>query len=166
MLRSTLNDRTNSPNLAIQLYHEQSQSGDQATMPMMNAQQYEESLRGLHLVVYLFGEHIQTPVDHPIIRPSMKAVGLTYDLAHQPEYEAIMTATSHLSGRRINRFTHIHQSAEDLVNNTKMGRLLGRMTGCCFQRGVGMDALNALSIVTYNLDRQRGTHYYDRFLEY
>ncbi len=135
-------------------------------MPVMNAQQYEDSLRRLKLVMYLFGERIQSPVDHPIIRPSMQAVGLTYDLAHQPKYEALMTATSHLSGRRINRFTHIHQSAEDLVKKSKMGRLLGRLTGCCFQRCVGMDALNALSIVTYDVDRQRGTHYHDRFLEY
>lgn len=77
-----------------------------------------------------------------------------------------MTACSHLTGNRINRFTHIHQSIDDLVNKSKMGRMLGRMTGCCFQRCVGMDALDALSIVTYNLDRKFNSSYHDRFIKY
>ena len=133
---------------------------------MMTAQQYEESLRKLHLVVYLFGERVKNVVDEPFIRPSMLAVAKTYDLALRPEYEDLMTATSHLTGKKINRFTHIHQSIEDLVKKSKMGRLLGRETGCCFQRCVGIDALNALSIVTYDIDKTHGTRYYQRFLSY
>jgi 4-hydroxybutyryl-CoA dehydratase/vinylacetyl-CoA-Delta-isomerase len=105
-------------------------------------------------------------VDHPLIRPSLNAVALTYDLAHCPEHAGIMTAVSHLTGRRINRFTHIHQNAEDLVRKSKMGRLLGSLTGCCFQRCVGMDALNALSITTFDIDARRGTDYNRRFLKY
>ncbi len=92
---------------------------------MMTGSQYEESLRKLNLEVYLFGERVENVVDHPLIRPSMNAVALTYNLAHRPEYAELMTATSHLTGRRINRFTHIHQSADDLVKKSKMGRLLG-----------------------------------------
>lgn len=132
----------------------------------MTVKQYEESLRRLNLVVYMFGKRIDNPVDHPIIRPSMNAVAKTYEMAHRPEYEGIMTAVSHISGRKINRFTHIHQSVEDLVKKTKMGRLMGSHTGCCFQRCVGMDALNALSIVTYDIDSRTGSSYYKRFLKY
>jgi 4-hydroxybutyryl-CoA dehydratase/vinylacetyl-CoA-Delta-isomerase len=133
---------------------------------MMTAQQYEASLRRLKLVVYMFGKRIENVVDDPILRPSMKAVAKTYELAHRPEHEDIMTAVSHITGRKINRFTHIHQSVEDLVKKSKMGRLLGRETGCCFQRCVGMDALNALSIVTFNIDEKYGTEYQNRFLKY
>lgn len=133
---------------------------------MMNASQYEDSLRKLKLNVYLFGKKIASPVDDPIIRPSMNAVAATYAFAHLPEYETIMTATSHLSGKKINRFTHIHQSVADLVNKSRMGRLLGSMTGCCFQRCVGMDALNALSITTWAIDHKCGTGYYERFCNY
>jgi len=135
-------------------------------MAMMTAAQYEESLRQLNLKVYMFGERIENVVDHPIIRPSMNAVAKTYDLAHSPEHEDLMTATSHVTGKKINRFTHIHQNVGDLVKKSKMGRLLGRETGCCFQRCVGMDALNALSIVTYNIDGKYNTGYYPRFLDY
>ncbi len=135
-------------------------------MTMMTAEQYKESLRKLHLEVYMFGEKLETVVDNPIIRPSMNAVAKTYELAHHPEYEEIMTAVSHITGEKINRFTHIHQSVEDLVKKSKMGRLLGRETGCCFQRCVGMDALNALSIVTYDIDEKYRTVYNERFLKY
>ncbi|MFH1082800.1 MAG: 4-hydroxyphenylacetate 3-hydroxylase family protein [Pseudomonadota bacterium] len=135
-------------------------------MPMMTAEQYEESLGKLNLVVYMFGERVKDVVGDPIIRPSMKAVAKTYELAHRPEYEDIMTATSHISGKKINRFTHIHQGTEDLLKKSKMGRLLGRETGCCFQRCVGMDALNALSISTFNIDAKYNTEYYQRFLRY
>ena len=93
-------------------------------MAMMTAEQYEESLRGLNLVVYMFGERLENVVDNPIIRPSMQAVAKTYELANRPEYEDIMTVTSHIHGKKINRFTHIHQSIEDLVKKSKMGRLI------------------------------------------
>lgn len=133
---------------------------------MMNASQYEESLRKLNLNVYMFGKKVENVVDDPIIRPSMNAVALTYELAHQPEYEDLMTVKSHISGKKVNRFTHIHQSTEDLVKKTKMCRLLGSLTGCCFQRCVGMDAMNALSIVTFDIDAAKGTDYNKRFLKY
>jgi len=135
-------------------------------MPLKTAQEYEDSLRNLNLVVHMFGKRVENVVDHPIIRPSMAAVAKTYELAHRPEHEDIMTATSHLTGEKINRFTHIHQNVTDLVKKSKMGRLLGRETGCCFQRCVGMDALNALSIITYDTDQAYGTQYYPRFLKY
>jgi 4-hydroxybutyryl-CoA dehydratase / vinylacetyl-CoA-Delta-isomerase len=133
---------------------------------MITPQQYEKRLRQLKWVVYLFGERVKNPVDHPFIRPSMLAVAKTYAMAQQPEHADLMTAVSHLDGRRINRFTHIHQNTSDLVKKTKMGRLMGAHTGCCFQRCVGMDALNALSIVTFDCDQTHGTEYHTRFNRY
>ncbi|HBJ75069.1 MAG TPA: hypothetical protein DDY86_06080, partial [Syntrophaceae bacterium] len=44
--------------------------------------------------------------------------------AAKPENERLMTATSHLTGEKINRFTHIHQSKEDLHNKQDMTRML------------------------------------------
>ena len=116
--------------------------------------------------IHLFGERVKNPVDHPIIRPTVNCVAATYELAHQPDYASLLTATSHLTGKKINRFCHIHQSLDDLVNKSKMGRVLGAYTGSCFQRCVGMDALNALSMVTYDIDQKHGTDYNKRFLDY
>jgi len=133
---------------------------------MKTAQEYIDSIRKMNYEVYLFGKRIDNVVDNPIIRPSLNCIATTYEAAENPQHEHIMTVTSHLTGKKINRFTHIHQSVEDLVNKSKMGRGLGAQTGSCFQRCVGMDAMNALSIVTYNIDQKYGTKYNQRFLDF
>jgi 4-hydroxybutyryl-CoA dehydratase/vinylacetyl-CoA-Delta-isomerase len=133
---------------------------------MKTAQQYEESLRTLNLKVYLQGELVDNPVDHPIIRPSMNSVKMTYELAQDPQYAELMTATSHLTGKKINRFCHLHQSADDLVKKVKMQRLLGQKTAACFQRCVGMDAINAVDSTTFEMDQKLGTKYHERFTKF
>ncbi len=130
---------------------------------MMTREEYFESLRKLNLKVYMFGKRVENPVDDPIIRPSLNSIGMTYELANQPEYEDIMTATSSLNGQKINRFTHLHQSTQDLVKKVKMLRLLGQKTAACFQRCVGMDASNAVFSTTYEIDQAKGTHYHENF---
>jgi len=132
-------------------------------MALKTAQQYEDSLRELKLKVYLQGELVDNPVDHPIIRPSMNSVKMTYELAQDPQYEDLMTATSHLTGKKVNRFCHLHQSTEDLVKKVKMQRLLGQKTAACFQRCVGMDAINAVDSVTFEMDKKLGTTYHEKF---
>ncbi len=132
-------------------------------MALKTAEQYEESLRKLNLKVYLQGELVENPVDHPIIRPSMNSVKMTYELAQDPQYEELMLATSSLTGKKVNRFCHLHQSTDDLVKKVKMQRLLGQKTAACFQRCVGMDAINAVDSVTFEMDTKLGTNYHERF---
>jgi 4-hydroxybutyryl-CoA dehydratase/vinylacetyl-CoA-Delta-isomerase len=91
---------------------------------------------------------------------------MTYQLAQAKEHQELMTTTSHLSGKTINRFTAIHQSSQDLVHKVKMQRLLGQKTASCFQRCVGMDAMNALYSTTFETDEKYRTHYHTRFKEY
>ncbi len=124
---------------------------------------YLNSLKKLQRKVYIRGELVADPMDHPLVRPSTNAVAQTYELERYPEYEVLVFAKSHLSGRRINRFTHIHRSREDLMNKVKLQRLLGQQTGTCFQRCVGLDALNALEITTFEMERDLGTPYHKRF---
>lgn len=133
---------------------------------MMTKEQYIESLRKMNLKVYLMGELVENPVDHPMIRPSMNSVAMTYELAEKPEYRELMTAKSNITGKPVNRFCHLHQSTEDLVNKVKMQRLLGQKTAACFQRCVGMDAFNAIWSTTYEMDKALGTEYHKRFTDY
>lgn len=135
-------------------------------MALKTTYDYLASLHQMNKVAYLFGERLSSPTEHPLLRPSTNAVAMTYKLARHPEHAALLTATSSLSGRRINRFTHLHQSTDDLVAKVKMLRLLGQRTGCCFQRCVGMDALNALDTVTFEMDLALHTDYHVRFRRY
>ena len=133
---------------------------------MKTREEYFESLRKLNLKVYMFGKLVENPVDNPVIRPSLNSVGMTFELAQQPEYEDIMTATSSLTGKKINRFTHLHQSTDDLIKKVKMLRLLGQKTGACFQRCVGMDASNAVFSTTFETDEKYGTKYHENFVKF
>ncbi len=135
-------------------------------MALMTGNEYIESLRKLKTRVYMFGEKIENWVDHPMIRPSINCVAMTYALAHVPQYEELMTATSNLTGHKINRFSHLHQSTEDLVNKVKMQRLMGQKTASCFQRCVGMDAFNAVYSTTFEIDEKYGTSYHENFKKF
>jgi 4-hydroxybutyryl-CoA dehydratase/vinylacetyl-CoA-Delta-isomerase len=132
-----------------------------STGSITSGAEYIESLRNRNLNVFLFGEKVTEPVDHPMIRPSINAVAKTYDLAKTSQ--ELATAISPFTGERINRFLHIAESPEDLVLQNKMQRRLGQLTGTCFQRCVGMDAFNSLYSVTYEIDETYGSGYHDRF---
>ncbi len=133
-------------------------------MPIRTGEEYIQSLRGRNLKVYLFGEQVKEPVDHPMIRPSINAVAETYDIANNEE--ELASAESSISGQRVNRFLHIAENAQDLVLQNKMQRKLGQLTGTCFQRCVGMDALNSLHSTTYEIDEKHGTNYHQRLLDF
>ena len=133
---------------------------------MMTGDQYVESIRKLNMEVYMFGKRIESTVDDPILRPSLNSVKATYDLALVPEYEDLMTANSNLTGEKVNRFCHIHRSTDDLVKKVKMQRLCGQKTASCFQRCVGLDAINAIYSTTYEIDAKCGTNYHERFKAY
>jgi 4-hydroxybutyryl-CoA dehydratase/vinylacetyl-CoA-Delta-isomerase len=135
-------------------------------MALMTGEQYIESIRKLNMEVYMFGKRVEVPVDDPILRPSLNSVRMTYDLAQMPEYEDLMTVVSPYTGKRINRFTHIHQSTDDLIKKVKMQRLLGQKTAACFQRCVGMDAFNAVFSTTYETDQKYGTSYHENFKKF
>ncbi len=135
-------------------------------MALMTGEQYIESLRKLKTKVYMFGELIENFVDHPMIRPSINSVAMTYELAQEPEYADLMTATSNLTGKTVNRFCHLHQGTDDLIKKVKMQRLLGNKTASCFQRCVGMDAFNAIWSTTFEMDEKYGTNYHANFTKY
>jgi 4-hydroxyphenylacetate 3-monooxygenase/4-hydroxybutyryl-CoA dehydratase/vinylacetyl-CoA-Delta-isomerase len=96
----------------------------------------------------------------------MNNIKLTFDLACESELQHLMTATSHLSEEKINRFCHIHRSQDDLLKKQEMTRVACQRTPACIQRCMGIDMLNAISVVTHEIDEAKGTDYYPRFVEY
>ena len=135
---------------------------------MKTAQEYKDSLRERKIRVYIKGE-LQDPktlIDHPFIRGHVNSAAMTYALANSTEYKDLCSTTSHLTGHRINRFTHIHQSTEDLITKAKMLRTISQKTGTCYQRCVGFDAMNATYTVTYECDKACGTDYHERFKKF
>ncbi|MEW6188085.1 MAG: 4-hydroxyphenylacetate 3-hydroxylase N-terminal domain-containing protein [Thermodesulfobacteriota bacterium] len=132
-------------------------------MTIKTAQDYMNSLRKLDHVVYYKGKIINDITRHPATAPHVRSAAVTYALANDPQYRDLATAVSHLSGRTISRFTHVHQNVEDLLKKVKLLRVLGQKTGTCFQRCVGLDGINAVYSVTYEIDQKHGTDYFERF---
>jgi 4-hydroxybutyryl-CoA dehydratase/vinylacetyl-CoA-Delta-isomerase len=132
-------------------------------MDIKNGAEYIESLRKIKPVIYYKGEKIDDVTRHPATAPHVRAAAMTYALASDKEYRDLAVATSHLTGRTISRFTHVHQNIEDLIKKVKLFRVLGQKTGTCFQRCVGLDGINAVYSVAYEIDRKKGTDYFERF---
>ncbi|TFG22928.1 MAG: 4-hydroxybutyryl-CoA dehydratase [Promethearchaeota archaeon] len=134
-------------------------------MALKTPEEYLESIKR-DMNLYMFGEKVKEFWNHPIIKPSINTVAKIYELAQMEEYKDLMTTHSHMTGEIINRFTHIHQSVDDLIKKVKMQRLIGQKVACCFQRCVGFDAANALYSVTHELDKKYNTNYHERFKNY
>ena len=132
-------------------------------MKLKNGAQYMESLRKIHPKIYYRGKLIKDVTRHPATAPHVRAAAMTYALVSDKENRDLATATSHLTGRTISRFTHVHQNIEDLIKKVKMLRVLGQKTGTCFQRCVGLDGINATYSVAYEIDEKFGTDYLERF---
>ncbi len=135
-------------------------------MPLKTGQEYIDSIRTLGLQANVLGTATGALVDHPLIAPSLRAVAVTYDGAHAEATRSLFRAHSTLIDAEVNRFTHLHQSADDLVRKVQMQRVCGNLTACCFQRCVGMDAANAVFSTTFDCDQRHGTEYHQRFRRY
>lgn len=129
---------------------------------MRTPERYIRSLQQRTLVLYVDGERVADPTAHPKVRPAINAVAATYALAHDPRYRELATARSELISARVNRFTHLFEEPEDLLRKLELQRVLGRLTGTCFQRCVGLDGINALFVATWEAS---GTAH-DRFVSW
>ncbi len=131
---------------------------------MRTKEQYVAGLKGMKRNLYHNGEKIDR--DDERQQPTLSVMGLTFDAVEDPETANLCTATSHLTGEKINRFCHIHQSKEDLHKKQDMTRILCRKTGFCILRCMGIDAVNALNAVSYEADAMNkgSTEYHKNFL--
>jgi aromatic ring hydroxylase len=131
---------------------------------MRTSEQYLEDLRRMKQNVYMGGELIKR--NDPRIIPGINVMRITFDMASDPKNAELFTTTSQYTKRKINRFCNVSDSVEDLLNKQKMIRTGTRLSGFCIQRCMGTDTINALSIVTKEIDDAHSTEYYQRFLAY
>lgn len=128
---------------------------------MRTREQYLESLGRRDLELWVDGARVDDPVAHPKVRPAIEAVAETYALAHEDEHRAIATSHSELVDRPVNRFTALFRDPDDLVKKLSMQRILGRRTGTCFQRCVGLDGINAAFVATFEAGPERHGRFVD-----
>ncbi len=130
---------------------------------MRTKQDYINGLSKMKRNIYFDGQLIDR-TDELQMR-CLNTIGTTYDEAARPENRELMTAISHLTGERINRFNHIHQNSDDLHKKQDMTRMLCQKVGGCIQRCMGTDAVNAIYNVSYEADKANNgaTQYHENF---
>ncbi len=131
---------------------------------MRTSEEYRNDLYKMKPNIFIGGKKVGR--DDSRLQGGIYVMSKTFDLAEHPDFKDLLTTRSHLNGRKINRFTHVNQSAEDLLTKQEMIRSLCHLVGGCIQRCMGCDAINALSVATYAVDMEHGTDYYKRFTEY
>jgi len=130
---------------------------------MRTAQEYKESLRKMRPNVYKFGELIEDVTTHPAARRAVEGHAQIFDAAQRGEYRDLLTTISSLSGERVSRYLSVVGSAEDMVANVRMKRLMFNLTGTCTGgRCVGFNAINSMWAATYDMDNELGTDYHAR----
>ena len=130
---------------------------------MRTKEQYIQGLGKMRRNLYHDGELIDRTDERQM--DCLNTIGTTFDEAARPENQDLCTAISHLTGERINRFTHIHQNTDDLHKKQDMTRMLCQKVGGCIQRCMGIDATNATYNVSYEADKMNNgaTEYHENF---
>ena len=131
---------------------------------LLSAEGFRESLRGYRPRVFVDGAAVDSVADSPALAPGIAAIGVTYDLALQPQYKELMTA-SNRSGHTVNRMIHIDETPADLLAKLEAVRLVCQESGCA-QRYLSHDALSALHQATFQADAEHHTDYHQRFTAY
>ncbi len=102
-------------------------------------------------------------MDDPVTRRTVEGHSQIFEAARDPQYQELMTTTSHLTGRRVSRYLSVIRSVDDMVANSRMKRLMFQRTGTCTGgRCAGWAALNAMWSATWDMDRAFGTEYHER----
>jgi len=135
-------------------------------MAIRTAEEYRERVSKLEPRLFIGGKKVEKLPDHPITRGVVEATAKIYDLTLDSRYSDIMAAKSHLTGEAISRSLHIHQSCQDIEKRLEMARLSSQKLGTCNYRCPGNEMLPALAATTWEMDRDRGTEYHERFTEY
>jgi 4-hydroxybutyryl-CoA dehydratase/vinylacetyl-CoA-Delta-isomerase len=132
----------------------------------MTGQEFEESLRRLKPRVFMNGKKVENILENRNTRTVVEANKASYEWALDPRYKEIMSCYSPLVCEKVNRYTYSCASTEDLIKKAEAGTFTAEMLGTCIYRCVGLDAFHALASTCWEMDRDLGTAYHPRFLEY
>jgi 4-hydroxybutyryl-CoA dehydratase/vinylacetyl-CoA-Delta-isomerase len=135
-------------------------------MAIIAAEQYLERVATLRPRLFIGGKKVEKLTDHPITKGVIDATARVYELTMDPLYADVMTATSHLTGEKISRSLHIHQSNQDIEKRLEMARLSSQKLGTCNYRCPGNEMLPSLAATTWEIDQDTGTEYHSRLNEY
>jgi len=135
-------------------------------MALMTPEQFEESLKEMKPRVFMNGKRVENILENRNTRTVVEANKASYRWALDPKYKDIMTCHSPLINDTVNRYTYVSASTDDLVKKAEAGTFTAEKLGTCIYRCVGYDSFHSLAATTWEMDRDLGTDYNKKFLEY
>ena len=135
-------------------------------MALMTPEQFEQSLKNRKLRVFMNGKKVENILENKNTRTVVESNKASYSWALDPRYRDIMSCYSPLIDEVVNRYTHVSSSINDLVKKAEAGTFTAEMLGTCIYRCVGYDSFHALASTTWEMDKDLGTEYYPKFMEY
>ncbi len=130
---------------------------------MKTGKDYKESLRKMKPNIYKFGELIKDVTIHPATKRTVAGHAQIFDASFKDEYKDILTTKSSISGKQVSRYLSIITSAQDMIANLHMKRLMFNLTGTCTGgRCAGFNAFNSMWATTFDMDKDLGTVYHKR----
>ncbi|MBW1682223.1 MAG: aromatic ring hydroxylase, partial [Deltaproteobacteria bacterium] len=135
-------------------------------MALMTPEQFEESLKERKPRVFMNGKLVENILENKNTRTVVESNKASYAWALDPRYKDIMSCYSPLIDDVVNRYTYVSASTEDLVKKAEAGTFTAEMLGTCIYRCVGYDSFHTLASTTWEMDRDLGTEYHPRFMEY
>lgn len=135
-------------------------------MALRSGAQYLERVARRKPLVFLGGKRIEDLQQNPVTKTVVDAMAKVFDIGLEPGYQEVMTAVSPLIGDRVSRNLHFNASAHDLEMRADMALLTSQKLGTCNYRCPGCDMLNGLASTVWEVDRERGTEYFQRLMAY
>jgi len=130
---------------------------------MKSSNEYKKSLKKMRPNIYKFGELIKDVTTHPATKRTVEGHAQIFDAAQKDEYKDILTTKSIITNKQVVRYLSILKSAEDMIANVKMKRLMFNLTGTCTGgRCAGFNAINAMWATSYDIDKEFKTNYHSR----
>jgi len=90
-------------------------------MALMTPAQFEERLKAKKPRVFMNGKQVDDILENKNTRTVVEANKASYAWALDPQYEDIMSCYSSLIDDKVNRYTHVSASIDDLVKKAEAG---------------------------------------------
>jgi 4-hydroxybutyryl-CoA dehydratase / vinylacetyl-CoA-Delta-isomerase len=136
-------------------------------MSTKTVEKYLASLKD-NRVLYINGERVRDVTEHPILKVGARHAAIDYQLAEDPANSDICLSKSEATHNTISRMYHIPRTAEDLLARSKCIDF-GTNNGngiVLFIKEIGTDVLFTLLQCCKLMDRELGTGYFKRVMDY
>jgi 4-hydroxybutyryl-CoA dehydratase/vinylacetyl-CoA-Delta-isomerase len=136
-------------------------------MSLRDGKKYIESLRDGR-EVYIHGERLEDVTKHPSLRKAIDHGAIDYELDKRSELRDLLVTRSPTTGNEMRRYFELPRTAEDLLKRRDLIETTARHGNAIvlFMKEIGTDALNALTMITYLMDKKKGTKYSERVDQY